>query len=84
MIDGLTDDLKVVDRQYQVVFVNQTAAQRLFKKPEQILGLKCYEVFNHFDHPCPYCTTQQTFETGEMLHTEFGYTDTDGDPYFFC
>lgn len=83
LIDGLTDDLKVVDRQYRVVFVNQTAAQRLFKKPEQILGRKCYEVFNHFDHPCPFCTTQQTFETGETLHTEFGYTDTDGDPYFF-
>ncbi len=83
VIDGLTDDLKVVDREYRVVFVNRTAARRLFKEPEQILGRKCYEVFNHFDQPCPFCTTQQTFETGETGHTEFGYTDTDGDPYFF-
>jgi len=83
VIDGLTDDLKVVDRDYRVVFVNATAAQRLFKEPRQILGRKCYEVFNHFDQPCPFCTTQQTFETGETGHTEFGYTDTDGDPYFF-
>ncbi len=83
VIDGLTDDLKIVDRQYRVVFVNRTAAQRLFKDPHQILGRKCFEVFNHFDHPCPFCTTQRTFETGETLHTQFGYTDTDGDPYFF-
>ena len=83
VIDGLTDDLKIVDRQYRVVFVNQTAARRLFKQPAQILGHKCFEVFNHFTQPCPYCTTQRTFETGETLHTEFGYTDTDGDPYFF-
>ena len=83
VIDGLTDDLKIVDRDYRVLYVNRTAARRLFKEPEQVLGYKCYEVFNHFDRPCPYCTTQKTFETGETLHTEFGYTDTEGDPYFF-
>jgi len=83
VIDGLTDDLKIVDREYRVVYVNQTAARKLFKKPEQVLGQRCYEVFNHFDKPCPFCTTQKTFETGETLHTEFGYTDTEGDPYFF-
>ncbi len=83
VIDGLTDDLKIVDAAYRVVYVNRTAAQKLFKEPSQILGRKCYEVFNHFDRPCPFCTTQKTFETGETLHTEFGYTDTEGDPYFF-
>ena len=83
VIDGLTDDLKIVDRAYRVVYVNKTAARKLFKEPEQILGGKCYEVFNHFDQPCSFCTTQKTFETGETLHTEFGYTDTEGDPYFF-
>ncbi len=83
VIDGLTDDLKIVDRDYRVVYVNQTAARKLFKDPEEILGRKCYEAFNHFDRPCPFCTTQKTFETGETLHTEFGYTDTEGDPYFF-
>jgi len=83
VIDGLTDDLKIVDPQYRVVYVNEKAAQRLFKSPDQILGQKCYEIFNHFDKPCPYCTTLKTFATGETLHTEFGYTDTEGDPYFF-
>ena len=83
VIDGLTDDLKIVDRAYRVVYVNRTAARKLFKEPEAILGRKCYEVFNHFDRPCPFCTTQKTFETGETLHTDFGYTDTEGDPYFF-
>ena len=83
VIDGLTDDLKIVNREYQVVYVNQMASGKLFKEPAQILGRKCYEVFNHFDRPCPFCTTQKTFGTGETLHTEFGYTDTEGDPYFF-
>jgi len=83
VIDGLTDDVKIVDPDYRVVYVNQTAAARLFKSPEQILGQKCYEAFNHFDAPCPYCTTRETFLTGETLHNEFGYTDTRGDPYFF-
>jgi len=83
VIDGLTDDLKIVDKAYRVVYVNQTAARKLFKEPAQVLGRRCYEVFNHFDRPCPFCTTQKTFETGETLHTEFGYTDTEGDPYFF-
>jgi len=83
VIDGLTDDVKIVDNNYRVVYVNKTAAMRLFKSPEQILGRKCYEIFNHFDAPCPYCTTRETFLTGETLHNEFGYTDTQGDPYFF-
>jgi PAS domain S-box-containing protein len=83
VIDGLTEDLKIVDRDYRIVYVNQIASQKLFKEPGEILGQKCYEVFNHFDRPCPFCTTQKTFETGETLHTEFGYTDTEGDPYFF-
>ncbi len=83
VIDGLTDDLKIVDKAYRIVYVNQTAARKLFKEPAQVLGRRCYEVFNHFDRPCPFCTTQKTFETGETLHTEFGYTDTEGDPYFF-
>jgi len=83
VIDGLTDDVKIVDPDYRVVYVNRTAATRLFKSPEQILGRKCYEVFNHFDAPCPYCTTQETFLSGKTLHNEFGYTDTLGNPYFF-
>ena len=84
VIDGLTDDLKVVDRDYRVVFVNATAAQRLFKEPRQILGRKCYEVFNTSISPAPFAPRSRPLKPEKRVTRSLDIPIRMGIPTSFC
>jgi signal transduction histidine kinase len=52
IVDGLEDELLVIDNEYRVRFVNAAVRERLQKGAESLIGKLCYEVFYGRDKPC--------------------------------
>ncbi|MDL2253882.1 diguanylate cyclase [Ruminococcaceae bacterium OttesenSCG-928-I18] len=58
LIMDSSDDLIYANslEDYRLVYVNQKLADQLGRRPEELLGKKCYDVFRlHSENPCTYC-----------------------------
>ena len=78
IIDGIKDQIMVVDRDYRIKEVNELLVKRLGKPKHEIVGEYCYRVLHNLDrpcyipnHPCPVQDTLKTGKTSEVLHTHF-------------
>ncbi|MEW6416763.1 MAG: ATP-binding protein [Nitrospirota bacterium] len=76
IIDGIRDQIIVVDRDYRIKEVNKSLVKRLDKPKHEIVGKYCYGVLHNMDKPCNMpnhpCPVQETLKTGkhcEVLHT---------------
>lgn len=45
IFDGITDFIYVVDDKYNIVKINQALASYFKKKPKELIGQKCYDLF---------------------------------------
>jgi len=52
VVDGIEDELLVIDREFHVRFANSAARARLQKESESLVGKLCYEVLYSRDSPC--------------------------------
>ena len=52
IVDGVEDELLVIDSEYRVRFANSAARDRLQKGDKSLVGRLCYEVFYNRDKPC--------------------------------
>jgi len=52
IVDGVEDEVVVIDSAYRVVFANSAARSRFQKGTESPIGRHCYEVFRERDKPC--------------------------------
>jgi PAS domain S-box-containing protein len=78
IIDGIKDQIMVVDRDYRIKEANELLVKRLGKPKHEIVGKYCYRVLHNLDrpcdipnHPCPVQDTLKTGKTSEVLHTHF-------------
>ncbi|MEW6675992.1 MAG: ATP-binding protein [Nitrospirota bacterium] len=78
VIDGIRDQIMVVDRDYRIKDVNKWLMKRLGKSKHEIVGKYCYRLLHNMDKPCDIpnhpCPVQETLKTGEpceVLHTHF-------------
>ncbi len=63
--DAISDSICVLDKNFNILRVNESYS-KLVKLPiRNILGQKCYKVFFNSDKPCKNCPTIETFETGK-------------------
>jgi len=60
--NSMTDFVSVHDGQYRIVKVNHALCEFLHKKPEEIIGKYCYQVFHDLDKPYPNCPQRKTTE----------------------
>ncbi len=65
VLDGLPQSVKIIDRQFRLVFVNQTSSQNLGKKLDELRGLPCHQAFYGFAEKCFFCKAKMVFETGQ-------------------
>ncbi len=57
--DGINEPVYVADpKTYEILFANKRLKE-LFG--EEIVGKKCYKVFQNLNHPCPFCTNKHIF-----------------------
>lgn len=67
VLDGIQDSIKIVNRDFNILFANKKV-ETLAKKPSKdLLGKKCYEEFYQKGEECSFCITQMVFDTGEPL-----------------
>ena len=70
IIDTMPGTLNVLDHDYNLLAVN---ANRIkldltpFDSIEELIGKKCYEVFQKRQQPCPWCKIDRVLETGETI-----------------
>ena len=84
ILDGVEDELLVIDSQYRVRFANSAALDRLHKKPRSPIGRLCYKVFRNRNSPCgiplwdcPLSKVLQSGTTATVFHsTHASGTDT--------
>lgn len=78
IIDGIRDQIMVVDRDYRIEEVNKAFLNRVGKQKKEVIGKHCYHVLHDEDKPCKnskhLCPVQNTFNSGktcEALHTRY-------------
>jgi len=82
ILNGMFDDLMVVDRDLRITDVNQRFLERYQGAHEEIIGRYCYEVTHHspepcrdLDHPCP---IREVLKTGRYKSAEHRHIDSEG------
>ncbi|MBW2646012.1 MAG: PAS domain-containing protein [Deltaproteobacteria bacterium] len=78
VINGIRDQIMIVDKTYKIRGVNEAFVQRLGKPKQEIIGKCCYRFLHNLKKPCDTsrhaCPVQEAFKTGEItevLHTHF-------------
>jgi len=62
---SVPDLIAILDDEHRIVRVNQAMAQRLGKKPEQCVGLRCYECVHGTTEPPEFCPHVLTLRDGQ-------------------
>jgi two-component system, cell cycle sensor histidine kinase and response regulator CckA len=82
LIHSLHEDILVIDHDYRVTDINNSALQTLGLKREQAMGRHCYELSHGLDSPCHMheeeCGLRHVLETGTGCNLHHEHVDTDG------
>lgn len=63
---SVPDLIAILDHQHRVLRVNAAMARRLGVKPEEAVGLRCYEVVHGLSEPPDYCPHSRTMKDGRQ------------------
>jgi signal transduction histidine kinase len=70
IVDGVEDELLVIDSEYRIRFANSAVRDNLQKGTESLDGRLCYEVLYGRDKPCSAplweCTLREVLQSGEV------------------
>lgn len=68
--DSVPDLIAILDNHHGIMRVNKAMAKRLGFKPEECVGLKCYEAVHGLSGPPPFCPHVLTMTDGVIHVTE--------------
>jgi two-component system response regulator HydG len=73
VLDGIRDSIKIVDRQFNVVYANRAAALDAGRPVSALIhsGKACYEEFNKSREQCAWCVVNQVLLSGEAQFNLF-------------
>ena len=75
ILKAIPATLNVIDTDYNILAVGGEIT-RTFENIEQIIGEKCYKVFQKRDNPCPWCKVDRVIKAGDIINE----TTTPDDP----
>jgi len=81
-LDGIQDCINIVDKDFKIIFMNETASRRAGKKRQLLLGNKCYAELWKESSPCKNCVTGKVFETGKPQQTITWEMGLDGKKFY--
>ena len=64
-IDGIRAYINIIDKEYNILFVNDAVTKKLRKTRQSIVGKKCYEQLWNKNALCENCVTPKVFENGQ-------------------
>jgi len=62
LFDNLDDELYIVDRNYNLIALNRSKAERVGEEPQKLVGKLCHVVLESQNEPCFECRAHETFE----------------------
>ena len=68
LFDNLDDELYIVDRNYNLIALNRSKAERVGEEPQKLVGKLCHVVLENQKKPCPECRAHETFEKRIKTH----------------
>ena len=80
LFDASMDISTLISPDYEFLRVNKATCLTLGKKPEEIIGKKCYELVHGLDRPIEGCPCQSLMETNQACVSEIK----DGDRYYIA
>ncbi|MFH1698900.1 MAG: PAS domain S-box protein [Candidatus Omnitrophota bacterium] len=69
--DSISDMISIIDKNYKIIKVNMSFADRLKMKPQDVIGKTCYELIHGTNEPPAFCPHTQTLETKEPKYAEY-------------
>lgn len=69
--DSISDMVSIIDKNYKIIKVNMSFADRLKMKPQDVIGKTCYELIHGTNEPPAFCPHTQTLETKEPKYAEY-------------
>ena len=67
IIKALPGSISVIDTEYNMIETNKIKHTVSDLNEQDIIGQKCYEVFQQRDTPCPWCRVDEVLKTGESV-----------------
>ncbi len=64
LFDNLQDEMYIVDRQFNILAINQSLSQRVGSGPQNLVGRCCYRSIYHESTPCATCLASAVFPAG--------------------
>jgi PAS domain S-box-containing protein len=82
LLHCMYEDIIVIDKNYNIVDVNNSRLKIADKKTEEVLGAKCYSVSHGFDKPCNLygeeCPLQEVMTSGKSKQVRHKNITNDG------
>lgn len=83
IFDGISEEIMVLDRDFNINDVNKTFLKRHGLRKASILGRKCYEIKERSRIPCHLkgksCPHERAIKTGETIELTHSHVDSNGD-----
>ncbi|MCR4428194.1 MAG: PAS domain S-box protein [Caldiserica bacterium] len=80
LLDAIPDNLTLQNPDLSIVWANRGAASGLGKEVSELIGRKCYELWQGRESPCPICPVRRAFSSGKL--EEETVTTPDGRVWF--
>jgi two-component system NtrC family sensor kinase len=76
--DNIPSSVFIIDRSYNIIAINNHRSERIGKKPQELVGEKCYEKLRGQSAPCAKCRIMEAFSGIPSVRTsrELGPNDT--------
>ncbi|MFH1821041.1 MAG: PAS domain S-box protein [Methanobacteriota archaeon] len=63
--DSITDIVALISPNHEIIRINKAGHESLGKKPEELVGKKCYKIVHGLDVPIEGCPCVETLKTGK-------------------
>jgi PAS domain S-box-containing protein len=75
ILDSLSELVTYMDKDLNIVWGNNAAAESVGLKPEELIGRQCYELWHQREEPCENCPVLESIDTGELQRAEMTSPD---------
>lgn len=76
VLNGITDIIMMQDKSLSIIWANEGASLSLNRPRKELMGKKCYELWQHRSTPCEKCPVTRAIESGrpqeETIRTKSG------------
>ncbi len=75
ILEGVSDLVTLQDPELRIQWANRAAGDSVGKKPEELVGRRCHEIWHGRSSPCPGCPVVEALRTGSYQENEITTPD---------